>query len=393
MTSNAGVNDGIEFRLFRGSDGLQELEVAWRTLQGQIPDLRFIHHYGWFSSYLESSEHEADAVVFAVALRSERPVAIFPLHRTIARRFGIPLRTWEILWPNDMGICDFVFEKTEANHELLMALTRFLREDKTLSWDLLRLQDTLDDSCAQYSMRVTTPALSVTVMHHYSKYIPCSTDYETTMSRLSGDFRRNLRRQAKKVAELGQIEYRFVNDAQEMDNAFNHFLHAEASSWKGDAGAKSAIQLYENKVRFYRTLVDEFTKYNACSINLILLNGQCIASQFCLTTGDTLYLLKIGYSEEHKALGPGNVLLNELIQRCCADNKINKISFVTGAPWNDRWSPSSLEVFESTVFNTTVPGLSAYVLERTKNYGRHVKHRIQAVSRKYSMAGNTRKPA
>ena len=370
-------NKDRQAQIFRGKRGLEALEGSWRTLQENLADLRFIHYYGWYKSRLENTETDPESVVFVLASEADKPIAIFPLQQVIIRRYGLILRTWEIYWPNDMGICDFVFAKTSTHSHMLEWLIALLNERKELSWDLLRLQDTLVDSCALYSLSSARRLLSLSILHHSSKYIRCDADYEIVMDRLSGHFRRNIRRQTKKIGELGDVKYRFVSEASEMEEAFKHFLHAEATSWKGGSGTGSAIQLYEDKVGFYRRLMQEFALYNACSINLIIVNGSCIASQFCLEVGDTLYLLKIGYSDEHRAIGPGNVLLNELIQRCCASTKIKNISFITGADWNDNWAPESLDVHESYVLNHTIFGIGAYILAKAKNYGRHIKHSLQ----------------
>jgi CelD/BcsL family acetyltransferase involved in cellulose biosynthesis len=133
------------------------------------------------------------------------------------------------------------------------------------------------------------------------------------------------------------------------------------------------------KVGFYRTLMREFSKRDACAINLILVDGVCIASQFCLKAGGTLYLLKIGYSEEFRAMGPGNVLLNELLQRCCKDTNIKQLSFITGASWNDNWAPEQQNVYDNRIFNVTFPGLMVFLLEKIKDQGRHIKHWMQRV--------------
>ena len=374
MSTDLDKNYNHQVHIFRGCDGLRALESDWRRLERNLVDARFIHFYGWYKSYLENSEPTPDSVIFILVTDSGTPTALFPLRQTCIRRCGIPLRIWEIFWPNDMGVCDVVFEKSAANRSMLKLLVSTLRGHKDLAWDILRLQDTLIDSCALYSLRAVSIPLSLTLLHHSSKYIRCDADYESVMDRVSGHFRRNLRRQTKKVNELGGIEYRFVTEAGELDEAFNHFLQAEASSWKGGEGTGSAIFLCEEKVNFYRALMREFSKIDACSINLILLNGRCIASQFCLAIGETLYLLKIGYSEEYRAIGPGNVLLNELLQRCCADKQIKIVSFITGASWNDNWSPESLDVYDSYLFNRTFQGIIAYCLETIKNRGRRLKH-------------------
>lgn len=377
MTTDLDKTDNRQVRLYRGREGLHSLESYWHMLEMGLTSARFIHFYGWYKSYLENSELNPDSVIFILVSDADMPLALFPLRRTSQRRFGLLLRTWEIFWPNDMGISDVIFDKTDANRCMLQLLAQTLRTHKDLAWDLLRLQDILADSCALYSLKAAPIALSLTLPHHYSKYIRCDADYEIVMSRLSGHFRRNLRRQAKKINELGVIEYRFVSKEEDLDEAFNHFLQAEASSWKGDGGTASAILLFEDKVNFYRTLMHEFSKHGACSINLMLLDGRCISSQFCLTVEDTLYLLKIGYSQEYHALGPGNVLLNELLRRCCADEKLQSISFVTGANWNDNWSPEYFDVYEAWLFNATLAGVAVYFLETIKNYARQLKHWAQ----------------
>lgn len=374
MSTDLDKNYNRQVHIFRGCDGLRALEADWRRLERSLVDARFIHFYAWYKCHLENSEPNPDSVIFILVADSGTPVALFPLRRTSMRRFGIPLRTWEIFWPNDMGVCDLVFTKSAANRSMLQLLVSTLRGHKDLAWDILRLEDTLIDSCALYSLRAVPIPLSLTLLHHSSKYIRCDAGYESVMDRVSGHFRRNVRRQTKKVNELDGIEYRFVTKAEELDEAFDHFLRAEASSWKGGEGTGSAILLYEEKVNFYRALMREFSKLDACSINLILLNGRCIASQFCLAIGETLYLLKIGYSEEHRAIGPGNVLLNELLQRCCADKNIKIVSFITGASWNDSWAPESLDVYDSYLFNRTLLGIIVYCLETIKNLGRRLKH-------------------
>jgi len=309
-----------------------------------------------------------------------KPVALFPLRHGVIRRFGLTLRSWEILWPNDMGVCDFVFARSEANQACLAKLIAFLRKEKEFAWDVLHLPDILEDSCARYALPATPWPLMQVHKHHHSKSIPCDSDYESVMNRLSGDFRRNLRRQKKKLMELVPIDIRFNAQDAGQDEAFQYFLQAEAASWKGEAGTKSAVQLHSAQTRFYRTLLDEFSRYGACSINVILVKAECIASQFCLTVDDTLYLLKIGYDEQYKNLGPGNVLLHELIQRCCSDPKIRRISFVTGANWNDRWAPESLDVYQAFAYNLTVRGLAAFAFEWVRNRARRVKHRMLAKS-------------
>lgn len=374
MTAYFDKTDSRQVRLFRGIEGLHALETDWHKLETSLTDPRFIHFYGWYKSYLENSESKPDSVLFILVSDADVPVAVFPLRRTSQRRFCVLLRTWELFWPNDMGICDVIFDKNHANRAMLSLLTQTLRAHKDLAWDLLRLQDILVDSSAMYSLKAVPKPLSLILPHHYSKYIRSDADYDTALNRMASKFRRNVRRQAKKINELGVIEYRFISQRDELDAAFNHFLEAEAASWKGDANTGSAILLHDDQVNFYRTVLNEFSKFGACSINLILLDGHCISAQFCLKCGDTLYVLKIGYDQTYRSLGPGNVLFSELLRRCCADEKIRNISFITGASWQDNWAPETSDVYDCFIFNKTLPGVLVYQLETIKNYARQIKH-------------------
>ena len=211
--------DQTEIRLFRGLQGLHDLELIWHCLEREIAGLRFIHHYGWYKSYLENMSPAAAGVVFVLMSNAGKPVALFPLRHGVIRRFGLTLRSWEILWPNDMGVCDFVFARSEANQACLAKLIAFLRKEKEFAWDVLHLPDILEDSCARYALPATPWPLMQVHKHHHSKSIPCDSDYESVMNRLSGDFRRNLRRQKKKLMELVPIDIRFnAQDAGQPPN-------------------------------------------------------------------------------------------------------------------------------------------------------------------------------
>lgn len=377
ITTDFEKIDSRQIRLLRGIQGLHALEADWHKLETSLKDARFIHFYGWYKSYLENSESNPDSVLFILISDGDVPVALFPLRRTSQRRFCVSLRTWEIFWPNDMGVSDVIFEKTHANRAMLSLLIQTLRAHKDLAWDFLRLQDILVDSCAMYSLNAVPLPLSLTLPHHCSKYIRSDVDYETALNRMASKFRRNVRRQTKKINELGSIEYRFISEREDLEAAFNQFLEAEAASWKGGANAGSAILLHADQVNFYRTVLIEFSKIGACSINLILLDDHCISAQFCLTCGDTLYVLKIGYDQTYHSLGPGNVLFSELLRRCCADEKIRNISFITGTSWQDNWAPESSDVYECCIFNKTLPGVLVYQLEIIKNYARQIKQWLQ----------------
>jgi CelD/BcsL family acetyltransferase involved in cellulose biosynthesis len=72
-----------------------------------------------------------------------------------------------------------------------------------------------------------------------------------------------------------------------------------------------------------------------------------MAGQFCLRLGSTLYVLKIGYLEEHAALAPGNMLLERVIQSATEEAApIRSFNLISGARWHDDWKPVSESVWD-----------------------------------------------
>ncbi|GAB4507905.1 MAG: hypothetical protein Tsb0026_05140 [Sulfuricaulis sp.] len=112
-------------------------------------------------------------------------------------------------------------------------------------------------------------------------------------------------------------------------------------------------------------------------INVLLLDGKCIAVQFCLLTDSTLYILKIGYDESHAQIAPGYLLLEQMLRDYIDGHLVHSLSFVTDPPWTQLWRARSLAVYDCTVYNHTARGWLAYLwaegklLKRLLSSGAH----------------------
>lgn len=148
--------------------------------------------------------------------------------------------------------------------------------------------------------------------------------------------------------------------------AFDAFLEIEASGWKGQAGAASAIRLDPRLLGFYGGLIEGLPASQQVWIATLRLDGRPVASNFCIRTDDTLAILKIGYDESLRQAAPGNVLLALLLETCCADSGIEWVSLVTGPAWAQRWCPQEVPVYSLAVFAPTLRGRALQVLARGK---------------------------
>jgi CelD/BcsL family acetyltransferase involved in cellulose biosynthesis len=193
-----------------------------------------------------------------------------------------------------------------------------------------------------------------------SMSFPCL-DFATLADRMSTKFKRNLRRQARKLSLFGTVSVDWIDDPHCLDGAFREFLETEASGWKGPNAYGSAISLNPRCIGFYRYLLHHFSGAGHVLIGTLRLGEQVIAAQYCLLSHGTLSVLKIAYDEAYRTAAPGHHLLYATLQYCCETPEIERLSLVTGPAWAPgRWKPDSKDVWDVHVFNESPRGIAAH---------------------------------
>ncbi len=356
----------LQVSVYQGREALAALRADWEKLAADLPSRRFFHLYSWYHSYLTTLAEAPETVRFFAFQRNGTVVAIFPLQTVTQDRQGIRLRTLQIPQHPHVSLTDFVFDKAVDNRTLVRQLLAYLRGRKDPAWDVLNIPSALEDSAAVFALECEPPARQVRTLRRHSDYLTCRDGYSEMNSRLASNFRRNLRRLRRRAEEIGKLEYQSSQEPQELERLFKHFLDVEASGWKGNAGQGSAIQCQPQVEAFYRALIREYSVTNACLINVLLLNGTCIAGQFCLLTDGVLYILKIGYNETYAQIAPGYLLLDEVLRNYADGHHIHSVSFVTDPPWTHLWRAESLAVYNCSIYNNTVRGWLAFLWAKGK---------------------------
>ena len=351
-----------------------ELAEQWNELTRRIARPIFIHDINWFRAQLSSRQSVAQSChIFSLSYEGQL-IAIFPLQYTVIRRFGMLLRTWRIFWPNDMGINDFIIAAPFDGHNYLQLLMAQLNSQaQTYPWDLLELENVLDTANITEAINSHPPSRCISVYHHDSKSLYCASSYEASVAGLSNKFKNNNRRKRRKLEKLGTVTTSYRYAAEELEVAFEQFLEVEAANWKGREG--TALRCDVEQCGFYRALLNEYAATGRCVIHTLNLNDTPVAAQLALISGDSFYLLKIGYDAEYRAVSPGGLLLEETIKLFSGNPQIRRISFVTGAKWNDDWAPHVDRVYNHYIYNTTARGLFCWPAEKIKSALRRFKHK------------------
>jgi CelD/BcsL family acetyltransferase involved in cellulose biosynthesis len=348
-----------QFEVFQGAAGLAAIREDWKHVTRALDKPRFFHLYEWYESYLKTLSDSP--VYFVLARRNGAPVGVIPLVMSPQRLAGTKLRGLSLPHHPHMLLCDAPLTNEGLDHITMRELITYLRRQQGIQWDVLFFPNLLDDSRLLSALRTGPAALLISEPQACCNYLPC-VQPEDLAARFSRNFRGNLRKARNKLAKLNRVEFISTRSWPEIDRALDEFLTVESSGWKGVAGERSAVNLDGRVLSFYQSLTRNFSRIGVCEINLLRAEERCIAGQFCLVTGDTCYILKIGYDEAYAQMAPGNMLLEHTIQRYLREGAIKYINLVTDTPWHACWRPLSYVVSRAWVFNITAAGLTAYSL-------------------------------
>jgi CelD/BcsL family acetyltransferase involved in cellulose biosynthesis len=347
---------GFTFEAHQGPEGLETLWPSWTTLVESMPSPRFVHYPEWYRAYLMSLESEASRLWFIAAYRNRVLIGIFPMQFQHYRLKGLRPRVFGTIENDEMQSSDFVYQRTTETEKLLSAFTQWLRGQRAIRWDELRLKKVREDSAIAHSARAELPKATVVMLQDGCCYFQTQGSVEQATAAMSGSFRRNLRRLTKRAEQTAKLRVESYRNSEELEKAFEIFLDIEASGWKGDAGLSSAIRCRPAMLAFYRSVLREFSARNLCVINVLWHGEMPVAGQFCLQIGSTLNILKIGFSEAHSKIAPGNLLLERIIVQACADTRIDFVSLVNDPPWARTFKPLRIGVWSYCAPSWTVRG-------------------------------------
>jgi len=369
----------LNFQAHQGAQGLAALTPEWSARLAAMPGVRFMHFPQWYRAYLNSGRSQESRTWFIAVHRGQELVAVIPLQFQAYRAGWLAPRLIGTIDDDELQLSDFVFDDTPENRCLLQELTGWLRRQRTLRWDELRLRKVCEDSVLAASARHRLPRAMVPLQYDGSAWFDTAGSYDQATKAMSGTFKRNLRRLSRRAEETAALRFESCQGGAGLGAAFDTFIAIEASGWKGTSGTASAIRCQPAMLAFYRELVQEFGALDACVINLLWHGTEPVAGQFCLRVGRTLNILKIGFSDAHSNFAPGNLLLERTIRNCCEDDGIDVLSLVNEPPWARNFKPLSKGVWSYYAPNWNPRGLLVHLgLLAKRRWDAHKAHAAAA---------------
>ena len=353
-----GAAGELTFCAHQGTQGLEGIFQDWMSLASSLPDgPQFVHIPHWYRAFLAAQCCHPDRVWFVTVHRGGELIGVIPIQYQDLRIGVFAPRLLGSIEDDQMQLSDFTLARSEVNGDVLAGFVAWLRVQRQMSWDGLRLRKVREDSAIAYSANASLPRGCRMLRHDGSSYFITSGSYDAATESMSGTFKRNLRRLSRRAQESAPLRDESVRDPALLGSAFETFLDIESSGWKGRVGTSSAIRCQPSLLAFYAALVREFGPQGICVINLLWHGSKPVAGQFCLKVGRTLNVLKVGYSEEDGTFAPGNLLLDRVIHAACEDPQTDLVSLVNEPAWARTFKPLTLGVWSYYVPNWTVRGL------------------------------------
>ena len=335
-----------------GRDGLLGLRDDWMRLLAAMPERSFQHAFETHLAYAEHLPSPRGPTTCLALSDGERVRAIWPIEPAAQRILRVETRAWGL--PAGLGNVarDAIVPPDEAvRRELLPRVVSHLSETRGgPSW--LVLENILETSAAWQCLASLDRRRYCTEVVSDCAFVDCDRSAEDLAASLSKNVRAALRRRHNKLAALGDVRFEHVSDPAQLPEAFETFVKVEASGWKGEAGTHSALAQRPKPLAFYRAYVAALRESGRCEVNLLHAEGRCIAASLNVRVGAEYAGLKMAYDEEYAQLSPGRLLLERVLQRCCADPGIRRYNNVTHPAWIDDWRP------------TVVPIHTAYIAVR-----------------------------
>jgi CelD/BcsL family acetyltransferase involved in cellulose biosynthesis len=338
---------GIRIDAVRDTSSLHGIASQWNQLAEKSPERLPMSSYAWVVSYLEHAIPSLQDWSVLLAYRGDTLIGVLPLLHGPGRSFGIP--RVDVQTPFDdhitgVGILSDSNEAVNVIHAVLEGINGIFPGNYSLA--MRRLPETSPSLDALHRAKKTADV--VAEPDGIGSYFPVTQSLDTSLDRLSSNFRKNLKKARKRLSALPDVETAFVTGNDANERHLEALMNVEASGWKGRSG--TAIQNSPGSVRFYRALTKRLREAGWLEWQFLMTEGRIIAAQMSTRIGRSLVLCKIAYDEEFSQVSPGNMLFEKTVEHCCGLGNVDEIDCLTDMQWHRNWQMEMRLHYKVTIF-------------------------------------------
>jgi CelD/BcsL family acetyltransferase involved in cellulose biosynthesis len=146
---------------------------------------------------------------------------------------------------------------------------------------------------------------------------------DEALSMVSTRKTKELRRQRRRLAELGNLVHQVATSPGDVRRSVAQFIAIEELGWKGRSGG--AVAHDARAAGFLSEAVVSLASEGKARIDRLTLNDRTIAAAITLRSGDYAWFWKIAYDEEFSRFSPGVQLTLDLTEGLEADQRLSLV--------------------------------------------------------------------
>jgi len=310
-------------------EGLKEIKNDWERLFNLGKNFSIFFSFEVFKIYYETIIKNFDNVkikIFVVRNKNQKIIAILPF--TLESKIYPPFLSLKELSIKDgylIGFYNFLTDPQENQEVIFQRFLEYLKKIKR-RWDLIKLYSiSADDKLFKVFTLILGQYYKTEESVSDTLVVDCDIEFdEYIKSNMKGKYRREMKRKIRRLEESGNLKLIEMREKQEIEKGLTYFYDIEDSGWKGKEGTSLKRSYYGE---YYKDLAYHFSKGNKFRLYLLQLNNEYIAGIYAIIDRDTLFLIKIGYSDDFSRYSPSSILFYLMFEQLFMDKKISKIDF------------------------------------------------------------------
>ncbi len=157
--------------------------------------------------------------------------------------------------------------------------------------------------------------------------VELSGDFDAYLSSRSKNLRRNLRRDAKRIADVGgtSLEWRCQFNAELIEEELRRVFEVEDRSWKQSHG--QTVLRMPGMFEFYCRQARQLAEWGMLRIATLEVGGRPIAFEMGWTAKRVYHSFKVGFDAVYRDYGPGHLLRRAIVERLCQSRDADTIDF------------------------------------------------------------------
>jgi CelD/BcsL family acetyltransferase involved in cellulose biosynthesis len=343
-----------------GAELIEQLAADWRALCDEAGDEIF-YRPEWTQAYLAAFAPRAKLIVLS-AWTGQRLCGVLPLLREQAWISGLPAARLTLPANVHCFRLGLAHSSGEEGEQALRALWQALKE--LPGWSVFDVSHVVEgngiDRLAALARDEGFPVARKRTSQ--TLYLPIGAssnkDQPAWMAATRPKFRSHLRRARRQLEEQGTLALTHSSTADPA--ALERFYNLEASGWKGREG--TAIQCDPRTRRFYDAVAHAAARQGYLSLDFLELSGKPIAAHFGFNFRGRYFLAKAGYDESYRRFGPGQLLVNEILNET-PQRGLHEFDFVGPATWDEsRWALARRTSYRIFIFRNAWYGKLLHAL-------------------------------